>query len=394
MEFTKVKMFQLYNIWNKKETTEIDFSKQVTFLTGFNGVGKSTILETLFVSLQDTHIGEPDMFDWSALCLLENKIKIFQTQLEFMNEEIQKKISENSFKMNKRRGLDYSAESFHKLITNDIKINKNKKKSNHSITMTKPNSLEQNKASIKVVGLPNEDSLKNTKISDNIRPILYREEAFLHPAKPYMNVEKDIEKNLLSKNLTLNFTLKELLIDFLSQEKAEIEASNNTNLMQDAELFISTLRNSLPSLDENSLESAKQLFIINQQKAASSDSQNPISLFEKEINEFYSCTNKTITRDARSFIAFEDAHNNLIEWTNLSRGEKNLLCLLLLAFAERENSCVFILDEPDLSLHIEWQQKLTSSLLRLSPKSQFIIATHSPAMFMNDEEFEVLHIEG
>jgi predicted ATPase len=395
MEFTKVKKFQLYNIWNNKETTDLDFSKQVTFLTGFNGVGKSTLLETLFISLQENHIGEPNMFNWSSLCLLENNIKIFQTQFESLTKEIHKKINENSNRMNADRRLSFTAESFHKLINNGINTKtKTKTKTNHSITMSNTKSDEQIKGSVKIVGLPNNDLFKGVKIAQAVRPILYREEAFLHPAKPYMNVENDTEKNLLSKNLTLNFTLRELLIDFLSQEKVESESKNNVMLLKDADKFISALRKKIPHIDEGMLKSAKEIYINNQIPVENPSSESIISIFEDEINEFFSCTHKTITRDARSFIAFKDSHQNIIEWADLSRGEKNLLCLLLLAFAERDHGCVFILDEPDLSLHIEWQQRLVSSLLKLSPKSQFIIATHSPAMFMNDEDFEVIHLEG
>ena len=36
------------------------------------------------------------------------------------------------------------------------------------------------------------------------------------------------------------------------------------------------------------------------------------------------------------------------------------------------------LDEPELSLHIGWQQKLLDAMYRLNPNAQLIVATHSP----------------
>ncbi|GBQ13317.1 hypothetical protein CFR78_14335 [Komagataeibacter rhaeticus] len=35
-------------------------------------------------------------------------------------------------------------------------------------------------------------------------------------------------------------------------------------------------------------------------------------------------------------------------------------------------------DEPELSLHIDWQENLVPSLKKINPNSQVIFATHSP----------------
>lgn len=62
----------------------------------------------------------------------------------------------------------------------------------------------------------------------------------------------------------------------------------------------------------------------------------------------------------------------------LSSGEKQLLILLIEALLEEEKPCIFIADEPELSLHVEWQQKLLSALVQLNQNAQIIVATHSP----------------
>ena len=40
------------------------------------------------------------------------------------------------------------------------------------------------------------------------------------------------------------------------------------------------------------------------------------------------------------------------------------------------------MDEPEASLHIEWQQKLIGMIRRLNPQMQLILSTHSPAVIM------------
>jgi predicted ATP-dependent endonuclease of OLD family len=38
----------------------------------------------------------------------------------------------------------------------------------------------------------------------------------------------------------------------------------------------------------------------------------------------------------------------------------------------------FVIDEPELSMHIDWQHRLLSSLQQLNPAMQLVAATHSP----------------
>lgn len=67
----------------------------------------------------------------------------------------------------------------------------------------------------------------------------------------------------------------------------------------------------------------------------------------------------------------------------LSSGEKQLFILLSEALLQREKPYIFIADEPELSLHIGWQQKILGELLRLNPNAQIIVATHSPEIAGN-----------
>ncbi|MGQ6545689.1 AAA family ATPase, partial [Serratia sp. IR-2025] len=49
----------------------------------------------------------------------------------------------------------------------------------------------------------------------------------------------------------------------------------------------------------------------------------------------------------------------------------------------RDKIVIFIFDEPDLSLHIEWQDLLLPAFKELAPNRKFIISTHSPALIGN-----------
>ena len=71
----------------------------------------------------------------------------------------------------------------------------------------------------------------------------------------------------------------------------------------------------------------------------------------------------------------------------LSSGEKQMLSFLSYnAFSEKT---IFFIDEPELSLHVDWQRRLLPTLLGQEQKNQFFIATHSPFIYTKypDKEF-------
>lgn len=87
---------------------------------------------------------------------------------------------------------------------------------------------------------------------------------------------------------------------------------------------------------------------------------------------------KSMTLDAENQFQFTSRSGKPLTTGMLSSGEKQLLILLSEALLQREQPFVFIADEPELSLHVLWQEKLIGSLRQLNPNAQIIVATHSP----------------
>jgi len=65
-------------------------------------------------------------------------------------------------------------------------------------------------------------------------------------------------------------------------------------------------------------------------------------------------------------------------WSSLSSGEKQLLIQFMEVVLQEGKSLIFIADEPELSLHVTWQEKLLKALRDLNENAQLIVATHSP----------------
>jgi hypothetical protein len=63
---------------------------------------------------------------------------------------------------------------------------------------------------------------------------------------------------------------------------------------------------------------------------------------------------------------------------DLSSGEKQLFILMGETLLQRQKTCIFMADEPEISLHIDWQERLVPSLRQINPNAQIVFATHSP----------------
>lgn len=103
--------------------------------------------------------------------------------------------------------------------------------------------------------------------------------------------------------------------------------------------------------------------------------------FQDIIDDLFADTGKKIIRSENE-IRFSQIGETLIPY-QLSSGEKQILAILLTVLVEDNQPYVLFMDEPEVSLHIEWQKQLIDLILRLNPNVQIILTTHSPAMIMN-----------
>ncbi len=103
--------------------------------------------------------------------------------------------------------------------------------------------------------------------------------------------------------------------------------------------------------------------------------------FQDIVDDLFSETGKKIVRTENE-IRFSQIGETLMPY-QLSSGEKQMLVVLLTVLVEDNQNYVLFLDEPEVSLHIEWQKRLIDLILELNPHVQIILTTHSPAVVMN-----------
>ena len=106
----------------------------------------------------------------------------------------------------------------------------------------------------------------------------------------------------------------------------------------------------------------------------------PKRKFQDMIDELFSYTHKKIDRKSNDIVFYQNGER-LLPY-KLSSGEKQMLVILLTVLVRDDDHCVLFMDEPEASLHIEWQQKLIGMIRNLNPNVQLILTTHSPAVIM------------
>jgi len=103
--------------------------------------------------------------------------------------------------------------------------------------------------------------------------------------------------------------------------------------------------------------------------------------FQDMVDDLFQDTGKHIVRTENE-IRFTQIGEVLTPYL-LSSGEKQMLIILLTVLVEDDQHYVLFMDEPEVSLHIEWQKRLIDLILELNPNVQIILTTHSPAVVMN-----------
>lgn len=103
--------------------------------------------------------------------------------------------------------------------------------------------------------------------------------------------------------------------------------------------------------------------------------------FQDLIDDLFKDTGKRIIRTENE-IRFTQIGETLVPY-QLSSGEKQMLAILLTVLVEDNEPYVLFMDEPEVSLHIDWQQRLIDLIMELNPNVQIILTTHSPAVIMN-----------
>lgn len=113
------------------------------------------------------------------------------------------------------------------------------------------------------------------------------------------------------------------------------------------------------------------------------DFRERLTLFNSFLNQHYADTKKVVTTPGEGFVvAIDSDPERTIEPSQLSSGEQQILVLAYEVLFRSEHRTLVLIDEPELSLHVLWQDTFVNDLTQMGAVRdlRFILATHSPTL--------------
>lgn len=396
----KIKSFYIEGLFGCREPITIDFNQNIHVISGKNGAGKTTILKLVwyFISgnLEKALIEVPfqkiilntDLYNFEVN-VTEDADNPFSTHIEYVNKEhIRADIAEiNPEYLNEhvRHVLTkFIGSSFFFPTFRNIEGGFTTEKYNFKHEIFKKLLSSKNTNESESVDLITDLNLISDKLSTE-------EHKFVTSVS-----SSHINKFLISKYAEIMSLIqpyqakrKELTDQFIKSHIFETnkDGSGLTFISKDEDL-VGTLRN--------------QIFEI---ENICNDIQKPLKRFHDSIRFFLkdykfhfskkvqfskiSQNSDEEILDIRDpdFLKSKLDYPELFDINLLSAGEKQILTLI--SYNSFIDNTIFFIDEPEISLHADWQRILFRILMKQNPTNQFIITTQSPFIYSKYPKNEI-----
>lgn len=329
-----IQSIEIKGLNGQNNTIKYEFFTDLNIITGQNGCGKTTLLKILWYI-------NACRFD-----MLEKEVDFNIITVKINNEiVVVKKIGDE--------------------ITN-IKIGKNVVFDTEKSTLF---FLRNNK----LARLQNEIELKGTTL---FFPTFRRIEGGFGMEDKVVDSISDVSRNLSSVNHKFIASVSTKDIDsFLSTQYAKI-SKQSIDIQQNT---FKNIRSIIKGKIKDPLNRIEELIRLSEESV--NKINQPFDVLADTYRLFFHHKgigfNELVLGD-RDFSISSD---------KLSAGEKQMLSFLCYN-AFYKDATIFI-DEPELSLHPEWQRKLMPTLLSQNTGNQYMIATHSPMIYSQYPEKEV-----
>lgn len=164
----------------------------------------------------------------------------------------------------------------------------------------------------------------------------------------------------------------------------KVFAENKANGLETSEQFMEYVNYTVQQqVSYFQIEKIYQVFNINSKQRKKIERKKlKLKKTLDHINLLLKDTNKKVLFNEEKGLFFLNLKTNeQLPLEYLSSGEVQLVIFMVFSLIKNQNSegnKILLIDEPELSMHISWQEKLLPLMTEYIDSSQMIIATHSP----------------
>lgn len=406
----KIKKLEIKGLHGNSEPLILNFNSDLNILSGRNGAGKTTILKLMWYLISgnfdkavaeikfDAVELETDIYNLLIKIDFNNKNNPFKSDLKLKKNNVLKNFEadeelarliktkkteditwyltqyiESSFFMPTFRMIEggFTTEKYdikHDIIKEfylDINKDNNYTDTEFALKKISSNLSKQKHKFFTSISAKDIDTFLVKKYAEIMKKVnfLQSESLNLYTKKLSLMAKKDLikpENQEVFKSLNKKIELLETEINTLNKPLDKIK---------------SAITDFMPSFD---IEFDEKIYFIPKNNIVDDSFEDPLLQYSFDTDVEPNFDFDDFDFDDFDFDINEDRENSLTI-NNLSAGEKQLLTFV--AYNIFHNDTIFFIDEPELSLHIDWQSKLFSLLKEQNSTNQFIISTHSPFIY-------------
>lgn len=396
---------EIEGFWGKHKV-ESDFFPDVNIFIGKNGTGKTTFMNILQSVLQ---VDLPTLISYEFKNILIRLRSDSKTRTIRVNrndkaglpfEEVTYRVGSRSFKMQVyERDYEISRPARLRLRVSD-QYETLKAQLNELVSVSSLSVHRTSVALFRDEEYPRRHNFPHPPIDLRLNELMqqltrYQLSLELKARRVSADFQKDVLASMLYDPNFDKWELKEALNIELGKVKQELSKAYkelgalDEKVQKKIDTHIKILNNSIAQIREAkdqgvSIEAVVPLPLLRRTQHIINLTQKAEALKQEifqPINQYVEIIKGFIEEKEFSFSPTGEfqifKENKQISFDQLSSGEKQLLILLTETLLQKGEPFVFLADEPEISLHIEWQAKIVSSIKELNQQAQVIVATHS-----------------
>ena len=425
---SNLKSFEIKGLFNKDNNYKFDFVDDVNIFVSENGIGKTTILKLLISVLESDYetlneinfekiilrIGDSKyVIDKNKICsqLKEDYVQFIEMLKPVLNPDYymelinnfnnSNKINISHFEYELRKLGRNRSESYYLFRRGYRKLEELKEKEADILKIQLGNIKTELNCDVifyptyrkieapknKIFFSSNDDfEISNKYISFGMNDVEQQINILLSQlrsstSRAYAEINTKIINDLASEELEKLISSSQVIDSHKFDVVINRIGKDNITCYEKLKSFVEGKITNLPNGDFLKYYINKLISIYDIQKPLNDKLVKFTEICNKYlVNKKFVYNESTLQLD----IVSHDNEERIIDINDLSSGEKQVVSIFSKVYLELSTPSIFIIDEPEISLSIEWQKQFLIDIYESRKVNLLIATTHSPFIFKNE----------